>query len=176
MKKLIVSILLLVIFGCSEQREVQLPHTSFNEITEVADVSPVYMFYDEINDTVIFNRKNLISTTNWLVNIDKRLTLQQILPHLQYLQNKRQKAGMHKNEAARNYFTCFNPKTKGLSFIDFTDVAFIEQNRLNDSSSDSIFIELKGATTFQEYITLKSELALNKNDSLFVSPREFIHN
>ncbi len=124
MKKIAVLIILLLTIGCSQQREVQLPHTTLNDITEVQDVSPVYLFYDEVNDSVIFNRKNMISTTNWLVNIDKRLSLKQILPHLQYLQNKRNKAGMHKNENAKNYFTCFNPETKGLSFIDFTQTKY----------------------------------------------------
>jgi len=47
------------------------------EITEVLDVSPAYIFYDETQpDSTLFNRKNLIGTTNWLVNVDKRLTLE----------------------------------------------------------------------------------------------------
>lgn len=102
----------------------QLPETTNQDITEVLDVSPIYMFYDEETDSVEFNRKNMISTTNWLVNIDKRLTLKQILPHLQYLQEKRQGDGMHKNDNARNYFTCNNTELKNLSFIEFTDLVY----------------------------------------------------
>jgi biopolymer transport protein ExbD len=106
-------------------REVQLPHTTNNDITEVLDVSPIYIFYDETKpDSVDFNRRNMISTTNWLVNIDKRLTLKQVLPHLQYLQAKRRGDAMHKNENAKNYFTCFNPETESLSFIDFTELRY----------------------------------------------------
>jgi biopolymer transport protein ExbD len=98
--------------------------TTVNDITAILDVSPIYMFYDEATHSVYFNRKNMISTTNWLVNIDKRLTLKQILPHLQYLQEKRHGDGMHKNQNAKNYFTCFNEDTKNLSFIEFTDVEY----------------------------------------------------
>ncbi len=69
----------------------ELSEGTYNEeITEVIDVSPVYLFFDEVTDSVEFNRRNMISSTNWLVNIDKRLTLKQVLPHLQYLQEKRQ--------------------------------------------------------------------------------------
>ena len=45
------------------------------------------MFYTKDTGDIEFNRRNMISTTNWLVNIDKRLTLKQILPHLKYLQD-----------------------------------------------------------------------------------------
>jgi hypothetical protein len=121
--KRIILILLTITLSCAE-RELQLPVTTSNDITKILDVSPIYMFYNEETDSVDFNRKNMISTTNWLVNIDKRLTLKQILPHLQYLQEKRHGDGMHKNEKAKNYFTCFNENTKSLSFIEFTDVKF----------------------------------------------------
>ncbi len=119
-------LLVLTFFGilsCNE-KIVQLPETSNNTITKVLDVSPAYLFYDEEQDSVEFNRKNLIGTTNWLVNVDKRLTLKQIMPHIIYLQNKRKKAGMHKNESAKNYFSCSNPDIKNLAFIDFTNVEY----------------------------------------------------
>ena len=43
---------------------------------------------------------------------------------MQYLQDKRHSNGMHKNENARNYFTCNNTELKNLSFIEFTDVVY----------------------------------------------------
>lgn len=116
---------------------VQLPETTNKDITEVVDVSPVYMFYDEETNSVEFNRKNMISTTNWLVNIDKRLTLKQILPHLQYLQEKRHGDGMHTNENAKNYFTCNNTDLKNLSFIEFTNVVYHNETSENYFSKAS---------------------------------------
>jgi len=123
MKQLFVLILIIFSFSCTK-KIVQLPETTNKDITEILDVSPVYMFYDEETNSVEFNRRNMIGSTNWLVNIDKRLTLKQILPHLLYLQEKRQDDGMHKNENARNYFTCNNTDLKNLSFIEFTDLRF----------------------------------------------------
>ncbi len=89
------------------------------------DVSPAYIFYNESEkDSVELNRKNLIITTNWLVNVDKRLTLRQAIPSIQILQNKKRDAQMHKNEAAKNYYSCNDKSIKNLGFIDFTEVIY----------------------------------------------------
>ena len=65
---------------------VELPQINKTTISEIVDVSPAYIFNNMATpDSVEFNRKNLISTTNWLMNVDKRLTIKQVLPHLQYL-------------------------------------------------------------------------------------------
>lgn len=140
MRYLLSIILILSLFACNE-RIVQLPETHNQDITEVLDISPIYLFYLEEKDSVEFNRKNMISTTNWLVNVDKRLTLKQALPHLTYLQDKRKKAGMHKNDEARNYFTCSNPVIKNLAFIDFTSVEYTQKEQL-ETQSDSTSIKL----------------------------------
>jgi len=125
MKHITLFLILVVLFTSCNKKTVLLPETTNQEITEILDVSPVYVFYDESKpDSTEFNRKNIISTTNWLVNIDKRLSLKQLFPHLEYLQTKRNKDGMHKNENAKNYFTCSNSELQNLAFIEFTDVIY----------------------------------------------------
>ena len=122
-----ITLFFILLISCNK-KTIQLPETENSDITEIKDVSAAYLFYDETQkDSLEFNRKNLISTTNWLVNIDKRLTLKQILPHLVYMQNKRNKDGMHKNEDAKNYFTCSNPDIQNLAFIEFTDAVYHEE-------------------------------------------------
>ena len=157
MKRLLFLFIILTCFSCTK-KIVQLPETTNQDITELLDVSPVYMFYDEENDSIEFNRKNMISTTNWLVNIDKRLTLKQILPHLQYLQDKRHGDGMHKNENADNYFTCNNTDLKNLSFIEFTDI-FYKTNFNNDNDLDFFSENYFGVVKFNslESIEIISE-------------------
>jgi hypothetical protein len=157
MKQLFVLILITLSYSCTE-KTVQLPETINQDVTEVLDISPVYMFYNEENDSLEFNRKNMISTTNWLVNIDKRLTLKQILPHLQYLQDKRHGSGMHKNENARNYFTCNNTDLKNLSFIEFTDVVY-QTNLDNDNDPNFLSEDYLGIVRFNsmEFVEIISE-------------------
>ncbi|WP_298239129.1 hypothetical protein [uncultured Algibacter sp.] len=104
-----------------------LPEISHSNITELNDVSAAYLFYDETKpDSVELNRKNLISTTNWLINVDKRLTLKQVIPHIKFLQEKKANSS-HKNKNAKNYFTCNDTSRKNLGFIEFTDIMYSNQ-------------------------------------------------
>jgi hypothetical protein len=168
MKRIILLLVLIVSLESCTNKIVQLPETHNLDITEIKDVSPAYLFYDETKkDSVELNRKNLIITTNWLVNVDKRLKLKQAIPSIVFLQNKKRNAEVHKNENAKNYFTCSNPNIQKLAFIEFTDVvyhmdssekyyrkvsnipvhkriiiAFISSNKITYSSlSDDIFAE-----------------------------------
>ncbi|WMI64609.1 hypothetical protein RBH94_11115 [Aestuariibaculum sp. YM273] len=129
MKHFLLLIISILFVSCGKEKSVLLPEVSHSKITEISDVSPAYLFYDITQkDSVELNRKNLISTTNWLVNIDKRLTLNQVIPHITFLQNKKKKAS-HKNKEARNYYTCNNTNKTTLGFIDFTDVEYIKTNK-----------------------------------------------
>jgi hypothetical protein len=142
MKRLFIIIPVVVLLISCNKKAVLLPETDTEEITKILDVSPIYIFYDETKpDSTDFNRKNMISTTNWLVNIDKRLTLQQILPRLQYLQEKRSKDGIHKNENAKNYFSCSNPEIQKLAFIEFTNVVYHDESSEKYISENYIVID-----------------------------------
>ncbi len=124
MKHTFLLTMILFIFSCGKDKVILLPEISHSEISEINDVSPAYLFYDETkSDGVELNRKNLISTTNWLVNVDKRLTLKQVIPHIKFLQEKK-KNSSHKNKNAKNYFTCNDTSKKNLGFIEFTDVVY----------------------------------------------------
>ncbi len=115
---------ILLAVSCGKEKVIHLPAIADSDISEINDVSPAYLFYNEtLPDSVELNRKNLISTTNWLINIDKRLRLKQVVPHITFLQDKKQNAS-HKNKAAKNYFTCNNLSKKTLGFIPFTDVVY----------------------------------------------------
>lgn len=121
-------LILLFLVSCGNEKVVQLPEIDQSEISEILDVSPAYLFYDETKeDSVELNRRTLIITTNWLVNVDKRLTLEQAIPKIIYLQNKKRNAEIHKNEEAKNYYTCHNTSINNLGFIEFTDVYYVEK-------------------------------------------------
>lgn len=125
MSNMRVLFLFLFLLSCGNEKVIQLPEIQNAKITTITDVSPAYIFYDETKpDSVELNRKNLIISTNWLVNVDKRLTLKQALPSIIKLQDKKRKATLHKNENAKNYFTCNDTSIKNLGFIDFTDVVY----------------------------------------------------
>lgn len=122
-------------WSCGNEKVIQLPEIQQAKINEVLDVSPAYIFYDETQqDSVELNRKNLIISTNWLFNVDKRLTLEQAIPKIKFLQDKKRNAKMHKNEAAKNYYTCNDTSIKNLGFIEFTEVNYIEKTNPKNNS------------------------------------------
>lgn len=156
MKHIVLTLILIFFLNCSNKKTVQLPEIELAKISEVKDVSVAYLFYDETQpDSVLLNRKNLISTTNWLVNVDKRLTLKQAIPHIKFLQDKKI-ASSHKNENAKNYFTCHDLRTGSLGFVEFTDVTFnIDQNVLDfgeNLSGDQTTINISSNSIHNEHL------------------------
>lgn len=128
MKNIYLLINLLFLFSCGNEKVVQLPEINHSDISEIHDVSAAYLFYDEsISEGYELNRKNLISTTHWLVNVDKRLKLKQVIPQIKFLQDKKQNSE-HKKEDAKNYFTCNDTSKKTLGFIEFTNIVYHEES------------------------------------------------
>ena len=218
-------LLIILSFSCSKDKFILLPEIEHSKITEVNDVSPAYLFYNKTKeDSVELNRKNLISTTNWLVNVDKRLTLKQAIPKIKFLQDKKRNAQMHKNENAKNYFTCNNISIKNLGFLEFTEIIYnLNENDEIDypiniektytfirvMNNDNIFLQstdngdllvnydqlfkelnnymvrsttkrhivlaFKKELSFQDYISVKSELLKLKSDNISIDNNEFIY-
>lgn len=157
MKHLFLLVITIVLCSCGNEKTLILPEIEHANITEVRDVSHAYLFYDETQaDSIELNRKNLISTTNWLINVDKRLTLDQAIPKIKFLQDKKRNAKMHKNEAAKNYYTCNDTSIKNLGFIEFTDVYYI---------GEEAEIELPpNKSLYQIVVNHKNEIQIIKPD------------
>ena len=120
---------LLLVFGmlsCEGNKEIQLPKADKTIVADVQEHSPIYIFFKvEGKDTIAeVNRKNSISSTNWIFNIDKRLPLHLVIPELIKLQAKKD-GSMHKNEASKNYFSYANEVKKTMAFMPFTMVRFL---------------------------------------------------
>lgn len=134
MKSFYILIIAVFCFNCTNDKALELAEIHHSNITEILDVSPAYLFYNTANtDSLEVNKRNLISTTNWLVNVDKRLSLKQAIPAIKALQDKKENAS-HKNKNAKNYFTAFNPNSKNLCFLEFTATTF----RLNTKATEHI--------------------------------------
>lgn len=180
-------LIFLLCLSCGNDKLVLLPEIEDANITKLHDVSAAYLFYNETQpDSIELNRKNLISTTNWLINVDKRLTLEQAIPKIMFLQDKKRNAELHKNENAKNYFTCNDTSIQNLGFIDFTEVIYdtIAPRTPDSSETKSISLLKYHDTEHIEIISSNVDL-LNTNleqltntlqDSLYAqnSPRTLI--
>ena len=103
--------------------------------------------------------------------MDKRLTLRQAIPHIKFLQEKKRNAEMHKNEDAKNYFTCNDTRIGNLGFLEFTELYFHfkETNQKSFSQEqDSINKEINAKYTDIKICKLNI-LPLN-NISFVISP------
>lgn len=130
MKHILLLFITFCFFSCGNEKVLQLPEINHSKITDIDDISPAYLFYDLEKDSIELNRQNLISTTNWLVNVDKRLTLKLVIPQIKFLQNKKKRAG-HKKEGIKNYYTCNDTSRKNLGFIEFTETVYHEETSAN---------------------------------------------
>ena len=177
MKYLLLPLLFLV-FSCNHEKTILLPEIDHADITEVLDVSPIYLFYDETKtDSLELNRANLITSTNWLVNVDKRLTLGQVIPKIIVLQDKKRNAEVNKSENSKNYYTCNDTSIKNLGFIEFTHIIYKMNFVLPNISPDydnprekRIIIDFKSAedikfvSIFKDSILKKTSLQNLKDD------------
>ncbi|MFM2213768.1 MAG: hypothetical protein RL427_1031 [Bacteroidota bacterium] len=124
MKRILVLTCMGFLWSC-QNKEILLPKANETIVADVQDHSPIYLFFktNEEDTLVDVNRKNSISSTNWLFNIDKRLPLRKVILEVKKLQVKKA-SSMHKSEDAENYFTYTNSETKSMAFLPFTTTKY----------------------------------------------------
>jgi len=106
--------------SCNKQK-LKLPILHANAINQVYNNSEVWVFFTvKGKDTIAqLNRNNSIETTNWLFNIDRRLSLKQVYKPLKLLLKKRQKKSPHHVEGLKNYFSFADTLNKKVKFLPF---------------------------------------------------------
>lgn len=119
-------IVLFALFSCGNKEDVLLPKAAVTIVKNVDDLSPIYIFFrTKGRDTLAeVNRKNSIISTNWILNVDKRLPLRLVIPEIMKLQQKKREEKAHKNENAENYYSYADTIGKNLAFLPFTKVYY----------------------------------------------------
>jgi hypothetical protein len=126
MIKHLFGIVLLLFISCGNKEDILLPKADQTIVKEVEDLSPIYIFFRvKGKDTLAeVNRKNSIITTNWILNIDKRLPLRLVIPEVMKLQQRKREEKEHRNELALNYYSYADSIGNNLAFIPFTNVYY----------------------------------------------------
>jgi hypothetical protein len=142
MKKMILLVLLVGVFSCSE-REIKVPKVAMQGAEEVANHSIIWMFYG-VNGRLDVNEKNRISSTNWFFNVDKHLKLYEVIPETNRLLIKHNKKSPHNTEPMNNYFTYVNSLNDHLSFyqIDSINFKIIKKEALPKFQGDTILVDV----------------------------------
>lgn len=127
-------LILFVLLSCGNKEDILLPKSNVTIVSDVVDHSPIYIFFrTKEKDTLAeVNRKNSIISTNWILNIDKRLPLRLVIPEVMKLQEKKRNDDAHKNELAENYYSYADSIGKNMAFLPFTKVYYKMEKAHND--------------------------------------------
>lgn len=160
MRKLTLLLLTFLMIGCAK-KELKIPTLAEKGIQELHNHSQVWLFFEvKDNDTLaVVNRKNTISTTHWIYNIDKRLPLKAIIPSIVNLQDKHANS-MHSEKGMFDYFSYSDTITKKLSFLKFDGVTFETIDGMPKNSEEN-------AAKYQNYHNI--QLVFNQNSVLMDS-------
>lgn len=164
MTKYLIGIVLLLFVSCGNKEDILLPKADVSIVKEVVDLSPIYIFF-RVNgkDTLAeVNRKNSIITTNWILNIDKRLPLRLVIPEVMKLQQKKREEKEHRNELALNYYSYADSIGKNLAFIPFTEVYY----KMEKPIGRVIFFNSKNEILLENQLITKEKLQEFINETL----------
>lgn len=166
-------ILVLILFSCGKKEDVLLPKSNITIVKEVQDLSPIYIFFKtDGKDTIAdVNRKSSIISTNWILNIDKRLPLKLVIPEVMKLQEKKRADSAHKNENAENYYSYADSIGKNLAFLPFTKVYYKTEKPSRENfvvyfkkGKKQVFMankEIKISEILQQFYSIKFERVPN---------------
>jgi len=131
MNKLLILLIPFAILSCAK-KEIKIPTLAITGLQEIHNHSQVWLFFEiKNNDTIAnLNKKNTISTTHWIYNIDKRLPLKTIIPSIINLKDKHANS-MHSKEGMHNYFSYSDTISKKLSFFEFDATVFKTDSTLS---------------------------------------------
>lgn len=120
--KFLYLVFLTVFFISCKPKEIKVPVNDNPGLHEVWDNSPVYILKKIDGQDTIADLKlgQTISTTKWLVAIDKDLTLKQLLPALKKVYKKRRKVSLHSDGKGELYFAYLDSVQKKMSFVNAT--------------------------------------------------------
>ena len=132
----------LLLLGC-QKKQMQLPHVQDTKITSVEDYSQVYISYEETSEEAKLNANGLISSTNWVLHVDKRNKLKEVAPLFIKLQEKRTNPrNPHSNPDAHLYISLADIPHKRLGFMDVTELNLLpyDPQKMSEYGNTPIYV------------------------------------
>ncbi len=122
--KFLYIITLSLFFASCHPSDVKIPVNDNQGLQEVWDNSRIYVLFDNSSEDTIADVKlgQTITTTHWLVAIDKRLKMKHLIKPINKILKKRHKKSIHSKEGTHAYFTFLDSLQKKVSFIDFDSI------------------------------------------------------
>lgn len=162
----VLTIIVFIILSC-QQKSVQLPTLDVTGIQDtIYNNSKIWIFYDlQGNDTIVeLNKNNSVANTHWIYNIDKRLSLKQVIPLIQQLQAKKEKPSMHDNgKISHSYYSYVDTVSNKLSMILFDSIKYISDNNIETDYSltstgfKHLLIDIKSNDIYVNNVPIKKK-------------------
>ncbi len=142
MSRYIILLSALLLLGC-QKKQMQLPQVQDTKITSVEDYSQVYISYEETSEAAKLNANGLISSTNWVLHVDKRNKLKEVAPLFIKLQEKRTNPrNPHSNPDAHLYISLADIPHKRLGFMDVTELNLLpyDPQKMSEYGNTPIYV------------------------------------
>jgi biopolymer transport protein ExbD len=123
MKFLYIALLSVFFLSC-QKTEVKVPVNDNPGLNEIWDNSRIYILINEEGGEQNPELKlgQVITTTHWLVAVDKRLSMKKLVKPIEKILKKRHKKSVHTKEGAHAYFSYLDSVKKKMAFIDFDSI------------------------------------------------------
>lgn len=138
-KRLFLLFALMIFCQCSD-KEVLLPVIAEGGIVQTENHSSIWIFYDSAgqDSKAVLNKNNKLINTNWIFNVDRRLTMKDVIPLLQSMQADRSKDSMHKKEGMSNFFSYADSENERISLVNFPEINFGALDDLAESNKSEM--------------------------------------
>jgi len=171
--KTLYSFFCLALLASCDKQKIYVPQADVSLVTEVKDFSSIALLYVKTNDSVTVDVKEngIITQTNWLYEIDKRLPLHLVIPQVQRLQAKKLKKA--KEKQMPSYFTYMDTIAQVVAFMPVTEVEYVLDNKSSLGIENQVVLKVDGNGIF--YLNDKS-IQINKLNELLAEqyPNEVV--
>jgi len=123
-RRLFFLLLLLACTGACRKPDLYLPVNDNPGLSGINDLSQVLIFFKSTgHDTIAdLHAGQIITSTHWVVHIDRRLPMKTLVAPLEYLYKRRHKKSMHSKPGTKLYLSYTDTVRRRLSVFDFTEV------------------------------------------------------
>ncbi len=123
---LVLTLVWMMIASCSK-KEVFLPQVPVSGKSNIENHSEIWVFYNEKakDSKAELNKNNLITSTNWILNIDRRLKMYEVIPVFQMAHAKRAKKSLHSVDGMIDYISYSNTKDRNISVFPMHDKKYL---------------------------------------------------
>lgn len=127
MKKFLIPFFFIFALSSCNKKSLDLPQVAVAGISEIQNYSQIWVFYKHDTDKIKaeINKNNTISTTHWIINIDKRLPLSEVIPVFNMVKAKRAKKSIHSSEGAKDYLSYSNVLESKISLFSIDSIQYI---------------------------------------------------